>query len=521
MNWLGAKVDHPMSDARRARELIDELPSNDPARAVEEIVHWLETINQTAEFKLNQRFEIIDLLDGAARTHVRKLSQNYLSNPRQLKFHEARQWNAIFGVWRQLGDGYLRCIEQHQDGLLGMTLIRRSLPVIVARVIRTLTFQLKWQLLRYGPVEQRIWSQLARAYSIAGQSGFDDSEIAVYAGALGASSVRREFLTAMMFSASSPEGLPPLRQEIAERTVAHLAPAFRISNKPDGCTHYVDLASPGAAVRLFKGVEPKATLRFFGAGKGLTDLNQLIGKIQATDAVPEGVNLGGDYGKDNVFGTFRHLAQYWSEKPPARSSERRQSAGRITVVPGLKDILKTLDPSDDDTLDFRLEQSETSVESWIVEDVSDGGYGATIPTVKSDWIKVGTLLGMQSGGSGYWGIGLVRRIVRDAQQQRHVGIQVLTTTAIPIKISMSGMLSFVDADRESERAILLSTGPDSQGEVSIVLRSSFFNGRDRLDMAVNEKSYQLTPVGLVESNEDFDWVKFKAESRSDAGGGPP
>jgi len=81
LNWLGGKVDHPMSDARRARELIDELPSNDPARAVEEIVHWLETINQTAEFKLNQRFEIIDLLDGAARTHVRKLSQNYLSNP--------------------------------------------------------------------------------------------------------------------------------------------------------------------------------------------------------------------------------------------------------------------------------------------------------------------------------------------------------------------------------------------------------------------------------------------------------
>jgi len=57
--------------------------------------------------------------------------------------------------------------------------------------------------------------------------------------------------------------------------------------------------------------------------------------------------------------------------------------------------------------------------------------------------------------------------------------------------------------------------------IGIVLRSSFFNGRDRLDMAVNEKSYQLTPVGLIESNEDFDWVKFKAESRSDAGGGPP
>ena len=45
-----------------------------------------------------------------------------------------------------------------------------------------------------------------------------------------------------------------------------------------------------------------------------------------------------------MIGTLRHLAQYWSDQPPARSSERRKTAGRITVVPGLKDILKTLDP---------------------------------------------------------------------------------------------------------------------------------------------------------------------------------
>jgi len=514
IKWLGGKVDHPMSDAGQARQIIDGLPANDAAKALEEITYWLDSINQTGEFKLNQRFENIDLLDGAARNHVRKLSQDYLSMPRQLKFQENRLWNAIFGLWRQLGDGYLHCLKQYEDGLIGMTIIRKSLPVIVARVIRALTFQLKWKLLRYGPVEPRIWSELAQVYSIAEQNGFADGAIAIYPGARGEGTVKREFLTAMMLSAASPEGLPPLRQEIAERTAAQLAAAFRFSNRPDGCTHCVDLAAPGPAVRLFKGVEPKPTLRYFGAGKGLADLNQLIGKILETGAVPEGVNLGGDYGKDNVVGTFRHLAQYWSDQPPARGSERRQSAGRITVVPGLKDILKTLDPSDDDTLDFSLSQPVGSGESWIVEDVSDGGYGAIIPTVKSDWIRVSTLVGVQSEGSQYWGIGLIRRIVRDAQQQRHVGIQILTATAIPIKISMSQTLSFMDADRESERAILLPTGPDSRGEVGVVMRSGFFNGRDSLDMTVRDKSFLLTPVGLVEGGDDFDWARFKVQERS-------
>ena len=155
MNWLGGRVDHPMSDAKRAREIIEALPANDPAKALEEIIYWLDSINQTGEFKLNQRFENIDLLDAAARNHARKLSQDYLSMPRQQKFQENRLWHANFGLWRQLGDGYLHCVKQYEDGLIGMTLIRKSLPVIVARAIRALTFQLKWRLLRYGPVERR------------------------------------------------------------------------------------------------------------------------------------------------------------------------------------------------------------------------------------------------------------------------------------------------------------------------------------------------------------------------------
>jgi hypothetical protein len=509
ISWLGgSKVDHPMADAKQARRIIDELPANDAAKALPEITEWLDSLTRTEGFKLDLRFENVGLLDAAAKTAARRLSQEYLSTPRQQKFHENRLWNAVFGFWQQLADAYILCLDQHDSGASGASAIRKSLPVIVARALRALTLQLKWRLLRYGPVESRVWAELARLYLNSEQKGFTDSAIAVYPGAHGASTVKREFLKAMMFTASSPEGLPPLRQEIAERAVAHFADAFRLSTRPEGCTHCFDLAVPKAPVRLFKGVAPTATLRFFGAGEGFAGLNQLTELILERGGIPKDVNLGGDYEKELVVGVLKHLAQQWPDQPSTRSSERRLTAGRITVVPGLKDILQTLDPSDDDTLDFSQVPSAKSAESWIVENASDGGYGAIIPGMKSDWIKVGMLIGVRSETAEYWGVGLIRRIVV-AEQQRRVGIQLLTTTAIPVKISMSRTMSFTDADRETEPVILLSTGPDSRGEIGVVMRGGLYNGRDSLDMTVREKSFSLMPVSLVEGGDDFDWAKFK------------
>ena len=165
-----------------------------------------------------------------------------------------------------------------------------------------------------------------------------------------------------------------------------------------------------------------------------------------------------------------------------------------------------LDPATSDALDFSQEQTAPSAESWIVVNVSEGGYGAIIPAQKSDWIKVGTLVGSQSEVSPHWGVGLIRRISRDEHQQRQVGIQLLTKAAIPIKIAKSGT--------EPQAAILLSTTPDKQGEVGVVLREGIFTGRDSLDMTVKGKGYLLMPSKMVEDGEDFDWAKFKVMQRA-------
>ena len=40
------------------------------------------------------------LLDGAAKNHQRKLSQDYLSTPRQQKFQENQLWSSVHGFWK-------------------------------------------------------------------------------------------------------------------------------------------------------------------------------------------------------------------------------------------------------------------------------------------------------------------------------------------------------------------------------------------------------------------------------------
>ncbi|MCW5604224.1 MAG: hypothetical protein KIT18_06745 [Burkholderiales bacterium] len=512
LKWIGgAKVDHPMADLKQARAIVADLPAGDPGKAIDEIIQWLESLVRTEGFKVDRLFENIDLLDGAAKNHQRKLTQDYLAMERQQKFREHRLWSGVYGFWKALADAYLHCVALYEHAG-GGTSFRKNLPVITARALRALALQLKWVLLRYGPTEPRVWSELARLYQFAEAGGFAESRIAIYPGA-GDGSAKQEFLKAMMLAASSTDSLTPVRQEIAERAVAYFSGAFRLDRAPSEiCNYAFDLSTSLSPARVIQGASPAPTVRYFGAGEALAQLERAMATVIDTGALPRDVNLGGTYHKDLIVGVFRHLATYWSDKPPARGSERRKTALRITVVPGFSGIMETLEPADSDALDF---SEDRIVESWIVENVSDGGYGAIVPAKKSDWVKVGGMIGVQSEMDRYWRIGFVRRVTRDEHQQRRVGIQLVSKTVLPVRLSLPATVSSFNADREPEPAILLSTSPDASGEVGVIMRAGIYNARDSLDMTVKNRSYLLLPSKMMEGGEDYDWAKFKVMQRSD------
>ena len=89
LKWIvGSKVDHPLADAKQARTLVSDLPANDTVKALDQITRWLEALAETEGLKPERLFEIVDLLDSAAKNHQRKLLQDYLAMARPQKAQE-------------------------------------------------------------------------------------------------------------------------------------------------------------------------------------------------------------------------------------------------------------------------------------------------------------------------------------------------------------------------------------------------------------------------------------------------
>jgi len=505
LKWMkGSKSEHPFADDKAARGFIADLSPLDPYKSLEELCYWLDTLGSAEDLKLPRVLEIVDLIDQAGKNHQRKLSQDYLSGSARLqKFQEIRIWNTVFMFWKQLADTYQMCLTRFQAGAGGWGTLKGQMPMVVARALRALALQLKWQLLRYGPVDQRVWGEMGRLFAYAEEKGFAASPVVVYPGKFGESTVQREFLKGVMLNISSTDSLLPAKLEVAERVVAQFSEFFQMSRQPGkGCHYYFDLDENKLPARVMSRLPMTPGLRFFGPGSAAVELAKLIATVQADGVVPSYINLGGTFDTEVVLEALRHLARYWAPNPPARSEERRNSVARMTVVHDFDEIISTVSGETQD-LSF-----DSTVEVWTVENESDGGYGALMPQSSSDWLRVGTLLGVKLDDGASWGVGIVRRLSAYDHKQRYIGIQVLTKGATVVKLSAITAMG----DSQPESALLLpSNANDTNGasEMNLLLRPGAFSLQKSMEMRAYERSYLLVPRRLMEGGYDFDMARFR------------
>ena len=78
----GPKSDHPMAELKEARRLLDEVPSGDAFKALDELTHWHESVRTAADFKPDHRTQLVLMIDEVAQSHARKLQRDYLSTTR-------------------------------------------------------------------------------------------------------------------------------------------------------------------------------------------------------------------------------------------------------------------------------------------------------------------------------------------------------------------------------------------------------------------------------------------------------
>ncbi len=506
----GNRSEHPMADEKGAKEFLSELPVHDPYKTLAEVCFWLDATRTASGLKPQRVYEIIDQLDQAAKNHHRRLSQEYLAGGVRLqRFQEQRIWSAIADVWRELGAAYEFCLAQTLPGVSGSGAIKPLAPVIAARALRALGLELKWSLMRYGPIDPTLWTRLAALYAQAEAAGYATKTCTVYAGPHADSTVQREYLKALMLAISATDSLLPRKLEIGERIIAQYSDAFQMQRQPaKGCYYCVDLEVAKPPARLMGPVPPAASLRYFGPGAAFERVERLIDSITTSGAVPADLNLGGSYETSVVVEVGRHLTRYWSATPPARREERRRSVARIHVVHDFDDVVSIISGESKD-LDF-----QQNIETWTVENESDSGFGALIPDSASDWLRVGTLLGIKLEDGNAWGVGIVRRLSNGAERQRYVGIQTVAKGGALVKLFPVGAQEL--AGGGDDAVLLPSSSADStgSGELSLLMRMGTFSPRQSFRMRAYERNYLLVPKALVEGGQDFDMAKFRVMQRA-------
>jgi hypothetical protein len=477
----------------------------DPLRAVEDATFWLQTFRQSMPEDPVRVFQVVDRVDELMQPHRLTLMREYLdAGGRMQTYREHRVWRAASSYARELAEGYECALRASQKS--DATAAKPLLPAIAARCMRAHTLELRWALLRYSAVEDGIWSRMGKLFAFCEHAHLATLQFKVYPGMAGHSTVRREYLRALVMSVSAMGNLLPSAQVIAERVIAYVAEFFLLHRQPaPGCHFAVDLQASHPPHRIGDGIAPGKGVRFFGPGDAGIMVEGLIRQVLEKGSLPSQLALSADFDMHLVVEVLQHLSKHWGEKPPARGEVRQRVLATMHVAYGFERIVSAvgMEPGDA-TLD-------EVTEAWTVENESSGGFGALLPVRDDDWLAVGRLIAAKPDWPASWSVGVIRRVSARSPVHRSVGVQVIARGGVAVELVplprgegplfVEGVLLPVEAQT--------STGG---GEVAVVLPKGMSAQLDTCEMLVHGRPYVLTRRRIADSGADFEITRFSVRA---------
>lgn len=494
------KADHPLADLRELRKVLSEIPKDNAFKALDELAGWLESLAGVDGFPADRRYEVVLQLDEAAQPHLKRLAREYFQT-RLSRSEEQRLWSINYGFWTLLAAAYERCLLSVAEKPRPSELAKTVLPVLPIRLIAALRQMLKWEQFHYGPSRGELWRRLGFALLAADEAGQASRAVSL-PGKSGTTSADLEYQKAMVFQAASLDSLLPLEIELAERLIAHFLPGFVFGPHVHiDSVYWSDLVLPQPPLRLAQmPAQAVPTQRFLKPGLAHEAMLALLGELERGRDMPPEIDLGGQYQVKLLVKVLRHLAAYLAPIPPQRQFDRHRVKHRMSVLHGLVNAFVVFSG------EFGGRPAGLPVESWVVENVSRGGFGAVLGNVPGEWLKVGALIAMQPEGGENWLVGVIRRYRRASESESRIGIQAIARQAVSVELRIRTASSYASA--ASIPALMLLDG-NEPGELRVILPPMTFDARESMEYASEGRRYVLTPVALVEQTGDFELVRYR------------
>lgn len=496
---FGNKSDHPLADIKSVHELLDGLPKNDAHKSLVEIAEWVESLLENSEFRLDHQLAVLRQLDETAQPYMRKLVREYFTQVELNKFQENRLWLALSTWSRQIAAAYFRLFTGYCIAEKGSSTIKAQVPLIAARAVHAMMWQVKYIAVRYGQADNAIWVNLSQIYKHAEQFQYLDTQFSLYPGSPVNTSVKYELGRMMVWYDSGLSALNPLSIHLTERLVGYCYATIDIHSQLTQQSRIsIDLNRPGEPMRINLGATTHPAMRFIGMAAMLPRLEDLM-KTLKKDIIPDDLNLGGSYSAEVVADTVQHLMTYLAA-PPVRRNVRRAADVTLNVVNGFGKVIERTGA----WLGF----DEKPLAKWVTDEISVGGFSTTLPVKGNEDVGIGSLLGMQPEGVPHWGVAVVRRLQRKNESQINVGAEILANRVAGVALNYGGANG--GAVENGQSALWLYAKPSEEaGEVQLLMKADTFAPGRSLKILLNGREYLLMPIGLQEKGLEYDLAKFR------------
>lgn len=496
---FGNKSDHPLADIKSVQAMLDSLPKNDTYKSLVELTDWVESLMEHPDFKLDHQLAVLRLIDETAQPYARKMVREYFTPLELNKFQEHRLWMALGNWYRQTAAAYFKVFTGYCNSEKGSSTIKVNVPLLVARAVHAMMWQMKFISAHYGQVDNASWANLMQLYKHAEQFQYLDTSFSLYPGLAANTSVKCELGHLVIWYDSGLSALSPLLMHLVERIVAHFCLTIDIHPQLTQQSRIsIDLNRPGEPARINMGATTHPAMRFIGMSAMPSRIEDLM-KVLKKNIVPEDINLGGNYSAEVVAEAVQHLLTYLAA-PPVRRNVRRAADVTLSVVNGFDKVIERTGA----WLGF----DEKPLAQWITEEISVGGFSTSLPVKGNEDIGIGSLLGMQPEGVPHWGVAVVRRLLRKNDNQMNVGAEILSNRVAGVALNYNSAVG--GATESGQSALwLYSKQAEDLGEVQLLMKADTFTPGRSMKILLNGKEYLLMPIGLQERGLDYDLAKFR------------
>jgi hypothetical protein len=415
----------------QVRSWLDGLPLDDVDRTARTILQALVSV-KNRRIPVRQRFQLLEAVTSTLTLLLPELAKRYSAKPLPLAKEDRETVELSTALQLELIHGYEQVLNE--SSRLYFLSWRRVVSTVLHRLFRYRSNILCNYRLCYLPYPPGVWKQLYWYYSLAEDYRLLGNRVSVPGKRGGKTSLKAEFKRLMLLSLLSPNSFEAASMNEVYAHLDQWVKKVRLERYIGAATSstffvfnlHSDLPPQlGEQADLSRGVRQ---LRCLDTGELVRVLRERL------------VNIGPQYEKPQAkqradavsLATLQNLLAGW-DRTHGRSEDRQRARAHLPVAVGI-DAIYNLLSGDKVTPSLTVHADANNALDARLIDYSNNGFRLRLTTEKVHQIKLDDLVALRDPNDGHWGVGQVRWMQNQDDQQLHLGVMSLSQQVLPVMV---------------------------------------------------------------------------------------